>query len=594
MSSAVSKVTLNGDGVQTSWPFSFKVWKAADLEVSITNAAGVTTVVSNWSVSLAGTGGTVTYPTSGPALPSGHKITIARSMDFLQDVDLISGTRWDPEVVETALDRATAERQQLKEKLDRAIVVDVASSTTPEALRDSIFAARDTSVASAASALDSAERAEIAATTATTKADAAAASATTATTKADAAAASATQALDSANAAAASATTATTKANAAAASATQALDSANAAAASATQALDSANAAAASASAAAASFDAFDDRYLGAKPSDPVTDNDGNALQVGALYWNTTANEMRVWNGSSWQASAGSLVGNATTATRLQTPRTLTIGNTGKSFDGSADVSWSLAEIGAAGFGTLADGTDLNKVVSPGFYRLGATHGNEPPYVAHGQLIVARGGEDTILQIVTGHNNGEIYWRQGNPPDVGGSGSWSAWHRFFHSGNLNPTDYAPPGMVAYFARNTAPSGWLKANGAAVSRTTYAALFAAIGTTFGPGDGSTTFNLPDLRGEFLRGWDDGRGVDAGRGFGSSQGDAIRNITGSLVSALLDSVVGTGAFIAEFSDQSSGAGSGGLNKMTGVFDASRVVPTANENRPRNVALLACIKY
>lgn len=166
MSSAVSKVTLNGDGVQTSWPFAFKVWKAADLEVSITNAEGVTTVVSNWSVSLADTGGTVTYPTSGPALPSGHKITIARSMDFLQDVDLVSGTRWDPEVVETALDRATAERQQLKEKLDRAIVVDIAATTTPEALRDSIFAARDTAVSSAASALDSAERAEIAATTA--------------------------------------------------------------------------------------------------------------------------------------------------------------------------------------------------------------------------------------------------------------------------------------------------------------------------------------------------------------------------------------------------------------------------------------------
>ncbi len=165
MSSAVSKVTLNGDGVQTSWPFSFKVWKAADLEVSITNALGVTTVVSNWSVVLTDTGGTVTYPTSGPALPSGHKITIARSMDFLQDVDLVSGTRWDPEVVETALDQATAERQQLKEKLDRAIVVDIADQTTPEALRDSIFAARDTSVASAALALDSAERAEIAAST---------------------------------------------------------------------------------------------------------------------------------------------------------------------------------------------------------------------------------------------------------------------------------------------------------------------------------------------------------------------------------------------------------------------------------------------
>ena len=90
----------------------------------------------------------------------------------------------------------------------------------------------------------------------------------------------------------------------------------------------------------------------------------------------------------------------------------------------------------------------------------------------------------------------------------------------------------PSGAVLYFAGQTAPSGWLKANGAAVSRTAYAALFAAIGTTYGAGDGSTTFNLPDLRGEFMRGWDDGRGIDRGRAFGSAQGDAIRNITGSL--------------------------------------------------------------
>lgn len=67
------------------------------------------------------------------------------------------------------------------------------------------------------------------------------------------------------------------------------------------------------------------------------------------------------------------------------------------------------------------------------------------------------------------------------------------------------------GVIGFFAGSSAPSGYLKANGALVSRTTYATLFAAIGTTFGAGDGSTTFALPDLRGEFLRGWDDGRGT-----------------------------------------------------------------------------------
>lgn len=85
----------------------------------------------------------------------------------------------------------------------------------------------------------------------------------------------------------------------------------------------------------------------------------------------------------------------------------------------------------------------------------------------------------------------------------------------------------PPGAVMHFARTTAPSGWLKCNGAAISRTTYDALFAAIGTTFGAGDGFTTFNLPDLRGEFIRGWDDGRGVDGGRAMGSRQAGAIQS-------------------------------------------------------------------
>lgn len=86
---------------------------------------------------------------------------------------------------------------------------------------------------------------------------------------------------------------------------------------------------------------------------------------------------------------------------------------------------------------------------------------------------------------------------------------------------------APASLVAHFARSTAPAGWLKANGAAVSRVAYAELFAAIGTTYGVGDGFTTFNLPDLRGEFVRGWDDGRGVDGGRALGSSQSGSIQS-------------------------------------------------------------------
>jgi microcystin-dependent protein len=78
------------------------------------------------------------------------------------------------------------------------------------------------------------------------------------------------------------------------------------------------------------------------------------------------------------------------------------------------------------------------------------------------------------------------------------------------------------GEIIAFAGASIPSGFLLANGALVSRASYANLFAAIGVTYGAGDGSTTFALPDLRGEFIRGTDNGRGVDSARVNGSAQG------------------------------------------------------------------------
>lgn len=77
------------------------------------------------------------------------------------------------------------------------------------------------------------------------------------------------------------------------------------------------------------------------------------------------------------------------------------------------------------------------------------------------------------------------------------------------------------GMVAAFDRETAPDGWLVRNGDNVSRTTYAKLFAVIGTRYGAGDGSTTFNVGDSRGMFIRGWDNDRGLDPGRALSSEQ-------------------------------------------------------------------------
>ena len=157
--------------------------------------------------------------------------------------------------------------------------------------------------------------------------------------------------------------------------------------------------------------------------------------------------------------------------------------------------------------------------------------------------------------------------------------------------------YCPSGQIGLFATDYAPTGWLKANGAVLSRTVYTNLFAAIGTRFGAGDGHSTFNLPDLRGEFPRFWDDGRGVDTGRVLGSWQSDAIRNITAQMYLYGQDGSSSQGAFgfrkqgerglVWSRNDNNAGV------VMDFWLDASKVVPTAQENRPRNIALLACIK-
>ncbi len=129
----------------------------------------------------------------------------------------------------------------------------------------------------------------------------------------------------SASNAASSASAAATSASNAATSASNAATSASNAATSESNASSSASAAATSANNAAASYDSFDDRYLGAKSSDPTLDNDGNALLTGALYFNTTANEMRVYSGSAWVAAYLPASGYATlTGTETLTNKTLT------------------------------------------------------------------------------------------------------------------------------------------------------------------------------------------------------------------------------------------------------------------------------
>ncbi|EJE8380857.1 phage tail protein [Escherichia coli] len=136
----------------------------------------------------------------------------------------------------------------------------------------------------------------------------------------------------------------------------------------------------------------------------------------------------------------------------------------------------------------------------------------------------------------------------------------------------------PVGVPVPWPSATPPTGWLKCNGAAFSAEEYPELAKAYPTN----------KLPDLRGEFIRGWDDGRGIDTNRSLLASQGDAIRNIIGALVDVRFNTYPSdSGVFTTSvIGDASSDSIKGGYAKRV-TFDASRVVPTANENRPRNIA-------
>ncbi len=168
--------------------------------------------------------------------------------------------------------------------------------------------------------------------------------------------------------------------------------------------------------------------------------------------------------------------------------------------------------------------------------------------------------------------------------------------RLFCDGvNMSDETYNPNndmvGMVAPFAANSAPTGWLAADGSLVSRITYARLFSRIGTTFGAGDGTSTFALPDMRGEFVRGWDNGRGVDAGRAFGSWQKGSV--IVGD------DGVAGDNVASYNVADKTTVGLDLGGSEQYPISTVAATQSTLRGNtfygysRPRNYALLYCIK-
>ena len=156
----------------------------------------------------------------------------------------------------------------------------------------------------------------------------------------------------------------------------------------------------------------------------------------------------------------------------------------------------------------------------------------------------------------------------------------------------------PAGAVMPFAMNSAPAGWLAADGTAVSRSTYATLFAAISTTHGAGNGSTTFNLPDLRGIFVRGSGSQTidGITYNKTFAAKEQDAAQghhHTLGKDGNPTYFSGEGQLTTVSDFGALFADAGTS--KAMTMISDGTNGTPrTASETRPANIALLYCIKF
>lgn len=277
-------------------------------------------------------------------------------------------------------------------------------------------------------------------------------------------------------------------------------------------------------------------------------------------------------------------------------------------------LEWDNADLGASWQGSKLAFTPEGEVVSS------SSNGFRIVYGDYGAFFRNDGG--TLYLMLTGKGDPWGGWNSLRPFSVNlvtGKVAMSAGLEVLtRPRGDNSNDAASTGFVqdatgtrtaevVFFPSSSAPAGFLKANGAAVSRSTYAALFAVIGTNFGAGDGSTTFNLPDLRGEFLRAWDDGRGVDGGRVLNSSQASQNLNHTHSATAANAgahqhtmsfkqdrapegagNAVYGDEAYYSGENTQSTSTAGDHTHTITVSFSGG------TESRPRNIALLACIKY
>lgn len=321
---------------------------------------------------------------------------------------------------------------------------------------------------------------------------------------------------------------------------------------------------------------------LQARDTDLALQFDGTTssnIPTGAIRWTSSANTWQKWSGSAWGALSSTFTFPAITVSGVAALTGGGTSTTPAADNNTTNIATTAFVIGQASGtapvmdGTAAIGSSLRYARQDHVHPTDTTRAPLASPTFTGTVTIPSGA--SISGYLTTATAASTY------APIGSS--------------------VPAGAVNYFAMSSAPSGYIKANGATISRTTYASLFAAIGTTFGAGDGSTTFAVPDLRGEFLRGWDDARGIDASRSLGSFQDQAYLSHS--------HGITDPGHNHSWSAYNGSPGGNFGTNYVAGLnafvgytaysVNSSVTGITINaaggaETRPRNVALLACIKY
>jgi hypothetical protein len=337
---------------------------AHDAGVSATAAAASASTASTQATNAASSASSASTSASSASTSATNAATSASSMTASVASCTASQTAAATSATNAATSASGASTSATTATTQAGIATTQAGIATTQATNASTSASTASTQAtnaanSASTASTQATAAGTSATNAATSATNASTSASTASTQASNASTSATNAASSATAASGSASTATTQAGIATTQATNAATSASTATTQASNASTSATNAASSATAAAASYDSFDDRYLGAKSSNPTVDNDGNALLTGALYWNTTSSEMRVYSGSAWITSylpasgylalSGGTMTGAITFAAGQTIANLASGSVGTIPYQSASGTTAMLAVGTSG-----------------------------------------------------------------------------------------------------------------------------------------------------------------------------------------------------------------------------------------------------